>query len=217
MDLNTAEKFLLIILHPEKSKYLISDQMLAPGLFGSIFADLTMDGKIEIIDKKVVTRSSYTKLSEAHRLLLGKLAASRRRKRVKAWLVDLAWSGRKYRHIILHDLAMKGMIKLEDKQFLFFKYKRACLFNRNVRKSILEEVKEAILRSKVVDDEIASLLGIIAACKMHKIITKDKTELKTMKSNLEEMVKQDSISKEVHQVIMEMQAATTVAIITSSG
>ena len=125
MELNTAENYLLIILHPEKSRYLVSDQMINPGLFGSILADLTMEDKIEIRDKKILAKSDYTKISEVHNLILSKIAASRKKKRIKTWIANLAWNARKYRYMVLHELAMKSMIKLESKRFLIFNYKSA--------------------------------------------------------------------------------------------
>jgi len=213
MELNTAEKFLLLIMHPEKSRYVISEQMINPGLFGSILVDLSMEGKIEIKDKKVISNSSYTKISQAHNILLSKIAASKRTKRIKSWIAAFAWNARKYRYMILHDMSMKGLIKLEDKRFLIFSYKSANLLNKNARQSLLDNLKDTILNNRAVDGEIESLLGIIQACKMHKIITRNKVDLKIVKSNLKEIVKQDSISKEVHQVISEMQAATVGVVV----
>jgi hypothetical protein len=123
MELNIAEKYLLISLHPGKSRYMVSDQMINPGLFGSILADLVMDDKVEILD----------------------------------------------------------------------------------------DITDTIHKKKTLNDEVASLLGIIDACKMYKLISKDKAERKTIKPVIKEMVKQDSISKEVQLVINEIQAASVAA------
>ena len=86
MELSIAEKFLLIILHPQKSKYLISDQMINPGFFGAILADLAVEKKIEIQNKRIIAKSDYTKLSEAHNLILSKITTSRKTKRIKTWI-----------------------------------------------------------------------------------------------------------------------------------
>lgn len=79
MELNTAEKFLLIIMHPEKSRYLIPETKINPGLFGAILMDLSLEEKIEFKDKRIIAHSSYTKISEAHNILLSKISASKKR------------------------------------------------------------------------------------------------------------------------------------------
>jgi hypothetical protein len=215
MELNIAEKYLLIILHLEKSRYLVSDHMINPGLFGSMLADLAMEGKIEIRDKRIISKSDYTKISEAHNQILGKISKSKKAKRIKTWISNFTWNARKYRYMILHELAMKSMIKLENKRFIIFNYKNARIINQSVRQSILDDIKDTIQKKKTLNDEVASLMGIINACKLYKVITKDKSELKLIKPVIKEMVNQDSISREVQLVINEIQAAsvtTTVAV-----
>jgi hypothetical protein len=217
MELNTAEKFLLIILHPEKSGYLVNDTLLNPGLFGAILFDLSLEGKIEIIDKRIVAHSGFTKLSEVHNKVLGKIAAAKKRKKVKTWIAGFTWNGRKFRHMMLHTMAMKGLVRLEDKRFLIFPYKSARLLNKNARKSLLENLRDIILKNKQPDNETASILGLVQACKMQKIISKDKAELKSVKSNLKTLVNQDSISGEVQQVIKEIQIAFVTSVVTRGG
>jgi len=215
--MNTAEKFLLLIMHPEKPRYVIPETAINPGLFGAIFVDLSIEGKIEFEDKRIKAKSSYTKISKAHDEILRKIAASKKRKKIKRWIAGFAWKGRKYRHMILHDLARDGKIRLEDKRFIIFPYKSAYLIDRKYRESQLKELNDIILTGKSLDVETASILGIIEACKMHKVLTRNKESLKMIKSNLKEMVKHDSVSQEVKQVIAEMQAAAVAAgVVTTS-
>ena len=87
----------------------------------------------------------------------------------------------------------------------------------NHQKTIDEELNDIILTGKSLDIETASILGIIEACKMHKVLTRNKESLKIIKSNLKEMVKHDSVSQEVKQVIAEMQAATVAATVVTSS
>jgi hypothetical protein len=214
MELNIAEKYLLIILHPEKSRYLISDQMINPGLFGAMLADLTMEGKIEIRDKRIIAKSDYSKISEAHNQILGKIFASKKSKRIKTWISNFVWNARKYRYMVLHELAMKSLIKLENKRFIIFNYKNARVINQSARQSIIDDITDTVHKRKSLTDDLAALLGIIDACKIHKLIAKDKADQKSIKPVIKEMTQQDSISKEVQLVINEIQAAsvaTTVA------
>ncbi len=217
MELNTAEKFLLIIMHPEKSRYLIPETKINPGLFGAILMDLSLEEKIEFKDKRIIAHSSYTKTSEAHNILLSKIAASKKMKRIKTWIATFAWNSRKFRHMILRDLVLKGKVRIEERRFLFFPYKNAFLIDKNFRKQILLEISEIVLKNKAPGDDMACLLGIIDGCKAYKLITKDKESLKTVKLNIKERVQNDSVSKEVQKVIQEMQAAAVAATVATGS
>jgi hypothetical protein len=211
MELNTAEKFLLIIMHPEKPRYLIPETKINPGLFGAMLMDLSLEEKIEFKDKRIIAHSSYTKISEAHNILLSKISASKKRKRIKTWITAFAWNSRKYRHMILRDLVLKGKVRIEERSFLFIPFKSAFLIDKNIKKQIQNEISDVLLNKKPPEDDIACLLGIIDGCKAYKLITKDKESLKSIKHNIKEMVQNDSVSKEVQKVIQEMQAASIVA------
>lgn len=211
MELNTAEKFLLIIMHPEKPRYLIPETQINPGLFGAMLMDLSLEEKIEFKDKRIIAHSSYTKISEAHNILLSKISASKKRKRIKTWITAFAWNSRKYRHMILRDLVLKGKVRIEERSFLFIPYKSAFLIDKNIRKEIQKDISEVLLNKQPPQDDTACLLGIIDGCKAYKLITKDKESLKSIKHNIKEMVQNDSVSKEVQKVIQEMQAASVVA------
>ena len=216
MELNTAEKFLLIVMHPEKPRYLINENMLNPGLFGAILMDLSLEEKIEFKDNRITAHSSYTKASEAHNILLSKISASKKKKRIKTWISTFAWNSRKYRHMILRDLVLKGKIRIEERSFLFIPYKSAFLIDKNIRKQILEDLSDVLFNKKQPDDEEACLLGIIDGCKAYKLIAKDKESLKIVKKNIKERVQYESVSKEVQKVIQEMQAAAIVATTTAT-
>jgi hypothetical protein len=217
MELNTAEKFLLIIMHPEKPRYLIPETKINPGLFGAMLMDLSLEEKIEFKDKRIIAHSSYTKISEAHNILLSKISASKKRKRIKTWITAFAWNSRKYRHMILRDLVLKGKVRIEERSFLFIPFKSAFLIDKNIKKQIQNEISDVLLNKKPPEDDIACLLGIIDGCKAYKLITKDKESLKSIKHNIKEMVQNDSVSKEVQKVIQEMQAASIVATTTATS
>ena len=217
MELNTAEKFLLIVMHPEKSRYMIPEAKLNPGLCGAILMDLTLEEKIEFKDKRVIPHSSYTKTSEAHNIILSKIATSKKRKRIKTSITSFVWNSRKYRHMILRDLVLKGKVRIEERSFLFIPYKSAFLIDKNIRKEIQKDISEVLLNKKPPQDDIACLLGIIDGCKAYKLVAKDKESLKSIKHNIKEMVQNDSVSKEVQKVIQEMEAASIVVTTTATS
>ena len=53
MKQNTAERFLILIQHPEKSRFLVSDQVKNVGLIGAILLDLSFEDTINIETDRV--------------------------------------------------------------------------------------------------------------------------------------------------------------------
>ncbi|MCG8699225.1 MAG: hypothetical protein MI922_14315, partial [Bacteroidales bacterium] len=90
------------------------------------------------------------------------------------------------------------------------------LINSEIRESIIKEVRGIIFNDNTINNEYSMMLGLIEACKMHKVIAKDKSEIKICKRKLAELIKSDSIAQNVDKVIKEVQAAITVAIVAST-
>jgi hypothetical protein len=124
MSLTVAEKFLILAHHPEKSKYVIPEQMRNAGLIGSILIDLSAEERIKIEDGKIFVKHTNTNLPEAHRLILQKIKHSSKPRKVKSWISRFAQVPGKYRKGLLVSLERKGILRLEHKRFLFIKYLR---------------------------------------------------------------------------------------------
>jgi len=216
MELNLTEKFLLLALHPEKPRYIISEAALNAGLIGAILLDLTAEGKIELVQKKInVSRSHASSLSPAHKWALEKIAHARKERKAKTWISLLAQRSRRFRHLILEELSKKRLVTIEHKRFLFIPYIKASLRRKDAQKEIITDLKHILSASKLVNAEYSSLLGLVDACKMHKIMASDKAEIKKIKQQLKTVVANDTIMGDVSAVIKETQAAIAAAITTS--
>jgi hypothetical protein len=77
-------------------------------------------------------------------------------------------------------------------------------------------MKECVLLRREINNENLVVLGLIEACNMHKIITSDKSELKTLKQELKAIVKESPIAGAVAVTIKQMQAAIAMATIASA-
>ena len=212
----TSEKFLILIQNPEKSNCLISDQMRNVGLIGSILMDLVNEKSIDIENGKIKAKTTKTKLSISHKQILGLISQSKKSKKIKTWISKFSIRSRQYQKQIFKQLEKKRMIRIEYKKFLFFKYYKTRLIDRKIREQIIKEIRDVIFNNKLIDNDNAAILGLIQACKMHKLICNDKKEIKVCKLKLKEIIKNDSISQGVDKVIKEMQAAIAVIITTST-
>jgi hypothetical protein len=58
MELNITEKFLLLGLHPEKGRFIISDVHLSYGLVGAILLEMSIDNRIAIENNRVILKET---------------------------------------------------------------------------------------------------------------------------------------------------------------
>lgn len=207
MILNTAEKFLTLIQHPQKSKFIVSEQIKNSGLIGAILLDLANDKNIEIENGKLIVKSKDTDLSQTHKTILELIEKSSRIRKIKTWISRFSKRIKKYQKNILIGLEINGIIKINHKQFLGIKYYRTQLIKNTDREQIINEIREIVFDNKEINKNNSLILGLIQACKLHKIVCKDKKEIKICKSKMKEIIKSDLISQGVDKVIKEMQAA----------
>jgi hypothetical protein len=216
MSLSIAEKFMVLAHHPVKSTYLVTDQAKNAGLIGAILLDLLKEERIYIKEGKITIKHTNTHLPESHSLILQKIHQSSRTRKVKSWISRFAQVPGKYRKSLLISLERKGIFRIEHKRFLFIKYLRTKLIKASVRDDIIQELRDTIFKNKKPDKEYAMVLGLVQACKMHKIICRSKDELKLSKTRLKEIIESDAIARDVDKVIQEMQTAVITAIAAAS-
>ena len=216
MKLNTAQKFLILALHPDKARFLITQPALNAGFIGSVLMDLALDQRIEIRDGVLSAVRANVKSSAAQDLIHAKIEAAGKPKKIKRWIAKFVQSGRKYRHMDIRELEQGNYVKMEEKRFLIFPYRKIRLVNKHERNKLVMELRNAIIHGKPITSETAAILSIMDACKMHKILSTDKSDLSVIKSKMKDLVQKHPISEGVDKVIREMQAAIVGAVVASS-
>jgi Golgi phosphoprotein 3 len=216
MKENTAEKFFILIQHPDKSRFIVSEQTKNAGLIGSILLDLANAKNLEIESGKLIVKSTNTDLSQTHKTILEQIEKSTRIRKIKTWISKFSRKSRKYQKEILLGLDNKGIIKIDHRSFLGIKYYKTQLTNSAIRESIINEIRDIIFKDSKISEENSLIIGLVEACKMHKIIANDKSEIRICKRKLAEIIKSDSIAQGVDKVIKEMQAAIIGAVVAST-
>lgn len=213
---NTAEKFLILIQHPDKHRLVVSDQVKNAGLIGSVLLDLANSNNLEIENGKLLVKSKNTDLSQTHKMILEQIEKSSRIRKIKTWITKFSRKSSKIQKEITIGLDSKRIIKIHHKSFLGIKYFKTELIDSVTRERMVNEIRDIIFNDTTVNNENSLILGLIEACKMHKVIAKDKSEIKICKKKLAEIIKSDSISQGVDKVIKEMHAAIIGAIVAST-
>ena len=215
-DFTIAEKFLLLAHHPHKERFLLQSQHRTLGLIGSMLFDLSLEGKINVDTGRLIVKAPSTSLSAIHNTILIELSKYKKPRKVKTWISKLSWYGRRNQREVLEMLKRKRIIRIERKRFLFINYSKTKIINPKPRVNLVSEIRDIVFKNKQANSEILIILGLIEACKMHKIVCKNSNETKVCKSKLKDIVKSDKISQGVQSVIKEMQAAILTAVAAST-
>lgn len=217
MKLNTVEQFLLLAKRPVKAGFAISDVHLSYGMVGAILLEMSLLDMIEIKDDRLVLKNSISSGNPTIAEVESVINASTKTRKVKYWVSKLARRSRKSRWAALAELENKNLIRIENKTFLgIIPYSRSYLTNQEARNTLIRELNSSILSGKELSNEAIVVLGLVEACKMHKIIANNRQELKYIRKELKGIIRQSPIANAVDKTIKEVQAAVTGTIIAST-
>jgi hypothetical protein len=217
MKLTIAESFYILIHHPEKPRIVVTEAVRNAGMIGAIFLDLSVDGNLSIENGLIRVKSLKTKLPPAHVEVLNKITDSTKLRKPKSWISRFTQTAGKTKRSLVEELEKKGLLEVEHKRFLFIPYIRTWLSKPEKRENLIQDLRAIVFRDKEFDGQYASLLGLVQACKIHKLISTNRDELKSSKARIKEIIESDLITQGVGTVIQEMQAAMMTAIIASTA
>jgi len=85
-----------------------------------------------------------------------------------------------------------------------------------MRNSLIRQLRECILFHKELNNENSVLLGLVEACRMHKILSSDREELKTIRKELKAIIKESPIAETVGETIKQVQIAIISSVAAAS-
>lgn len=218
MNLTCAEKFLLLAKHPAKGGFIISDPHLGLGLAGAIILDMTLSGLITIDNKRVTLVDGKIEHTSVHSEIATKIRDSRRLHKIGHWINRINNRSGRYRWFFVESMANKEIMKVEEKRFLLFiPYKRSYLINERPRNELVNELRNSLFAKKYHDEEITSLLALVHACGLHKALSSNKAEIKTIKQELKTLIKENPIASGVESTIRQIQVAIATSIAVSAA
>lgn len=217
MELNIIQKFLLLAQHPTKGIFNVSGIHLSYGIVGAALLELAQVEKISIEGDKLVVKDDRGIDNPILLEVLRKISVSKKKRKVRHWLMKLSRQAHVYKWDILKKLEETRLIRIEQKKFLgFIPYKRHYLIDRRSQSKLIEQVKKNISMKGNASDEDLVILGLIEACKMHRIIARDRSELKRIRKELKIIIKESPIAETLDSTIKQVQAAIMSAIIAAA-
>jgi hypothetical protein len=213
MKFSTAEKFLILAHHPEKGRFITSHLFMQYGIAGAIILDMTLDDRIEMADKKLLLKASKPDAEPVAAEITSLLSRSAKPRKTEYWIRKLAGHYSKYKWQILKGLEGKRLVRIENRKFLWIiPYRKSYLIESYTRSNIISQMKNDILFQKGLEGENLALAGLIQACRMYRILTNDRDELRKIRKQLKQIIKESPVADIVGQTIRQVQAAIMVSV-----
>jgi len=221
-NLSTAEKFLLIAHHPEKGRFMIQRTYLQYGIAGAILLDMTIADRIETDGAKLSLKRARASTDPVLNDVIALMSQSSKPRKAEYWIRKLGARYNRYALQLLKGLTGKRIVRIEEKKFLgLIPYRKSYLLESYTRSNLVRQLKNEIMVYRGVPGDNLALAGMIEACRMHRILTTDRDELKQIKSQLKKMIKENPVADAVTQTISQVQAAviasTTAAVVASTA
>ena len=222
-NLNTAEKFLIMAHHPEKGRFIISSLFIQYGITGAILLDMTNEGRINMEDKRLLLKTVKVPSDAIKSDIVTLMSQSDRPRKTEYWVRKLAARYTRYKREILKGLEEKRIVRMEEKKFLgIIPYRQSYLIESYTRNNIIHQLKNDILDARGASGDNISLAGLVEACRMYRILSSDRDELKMIRTQVKKIIKESPVSDVVVQTIRQIQVAiissvTAATIAASAG
>ena len=187
-------------------------------LAGAFVAELLLTKSIKVEKSKHgSTLIQYVSDSETDDEILKeciqKIKTTKRNCRIETWVSKFA-NFHHLKHRVAEKLVARGILKAdEDKVLLIFKRKIYPEINSEPEQKIVENIRKVILFDTVdVDPEMVILISIAKSTNLLKTLF-SKSELKTYKDRINQVINGEVTGKAAKEAIDAMQAAVMVAVI----
>lgn len=207
-----AQKLYLLGIHPEKGGIVYqSGTAMDYVIVGGLLMEMYLNKNIKFDNKRIVLLSDKSD-NLTHRFLLQKMSKAKRPRRISSWINKFYYSLNFIRGEVRDGLVSKRLVKIEDKRFLIFKWKKPFATNKQVLYKLVDEVKESIMRG-TTDEETLILLSFIQPAGLLPRLFPDRQERKKARTRLKEMLVGNHVSAAVADAISASQAvAASVAV-----
>lgn len=211
-----SQKLYLLAIHPEKGG-IISASYTAINyvLTGSLLLELYQNKNIKFDDKRIVLLNAKSE-NNLHRFLLEKIGDSKKSLRISRWIHKSQNSVKHIRKEVQNGLVDKRIIRMQPKQFLFFKWKTPVLVNKQVVLKLVFEIERQVFNGSATEEEIL-LLSFLKPAGLLTRIFPERDKRKKAKRKLEQIMVDNQVSDAVANAISAAQAvAASVAVTTAA-
>lgn len=218
-ELTLKEKYILLAYHPERGRPLAFSSYHSYGLSGAVLLELADQDKIKIEGKKAILKNNKKTGDYALDLAIEKISSAKSRKKTQTWISRLANSGsyRKIRNNVLEGLVRKQILRKEEGSALWIiKYQKYPLRDTGLRKSLVREIRDVVLKNHLGAKDIYLLIGLIGATKLTSSVF-ERGERKKARKRIREVMKSNDVAKALEGTVAAVQTAIIASIAASAA
>jgi hypothetical protein len=202
-----SQKLYLLGIHPEKGGLISSTyHVIRFVLAGALFLELAQHKNIKFEDKKVEFLNDKTS-DPIHRFVLEKIKQKSRPVRLTTWINKLWFSQKYIRKGVQQSLVNRRLISMEPHQFLFFRWEKSHILNRQIVFRLVSEIESQIFKGTENKEEIM-LLSMLKPARLLKRIFPEREKRRMATKRLSEMMIDNQVSIAVLEAIAASKDVT---------
>jgi hypothetical protein len=146
-ELTLGEKLLLLAVRPNKGGIMwTSVQSIDFCLLGATILEMEQSGNVTISEKRVIVNRDIS-TSTLYNYFLEKMVNANRPRKIGHWMEAFVISKKRVRNELYQSLVQKREIKLEDRHFLFFTWKKPWLTPSNHTWNLINNIKNQVYQN----------------------------------------------------------------------
>jgi len=204
-NLPLAQKLYFLGIHPEKGGIVYrSHTAMDYVILGGLLMELYLNKNIRFEEKKIIVLSTKSD-HQLHEYLLEKMSKAKSPRRISRWINKFYYSLNHIRNEVRQGLVDERMIKMDPKRFLFFKWKKPVILNKQVLYRMISEIDNQIFKGTTAEEELI-FLSFLEPAAMLRMIYKDRRKRKQARERLKQMRIKNQVSGAVADAIAASQA-----------
>lgn len=210
-----SQKLYLLGIHPEKGGLISATYSVMNFiLIGAVLLELYHCKNISFEEKRVVFQNDKT-TDPLHKMILDKISQKPASLKISAWINKLQFSQSKIRKAVQQGLVEKRIINMQQRQFLFFKWSKSEIVNRQVLYHLISDIENQIFKGTENVEEIM-LLSLLKPAGLLKRIFPEKEKRAHATENLKQMMLANQVSEAVIAAIAAAQSVAASVAITAA-
>ncbi len=218
-SLSLTEKLYLLAVHPERGGIrMSSSNALRHVLAGALIFEMVVSKNI-LLDHKNIRLLNPKSKDPLHVFVLEKLLKQKNQMKISGLISKLSFSAATLRRHVQENLVRKRLLRMEEKRFLFFKWKKPVLINRQVVFKLQDEIRKLISKNTSGEEEIM-LLSLLRPLGMIKSLFPDRNKRREANIVLKKMTVDSQVSDSVSAAIAAanaVAAAVSVAAVSAAA
>ncbi len=210
-----SQKLYLLGIHPEKGGLIMASRsVMNINLTGALFLELFLNKNISFEQKTIVLLNDKTS-DPLHQFIIEKIKQNPKPVKMSVWLRKLQFLQKRIRREVQQGLVAKRIIKMEPHQFLFFRWEKSKIINRQIMFHLVSDIENQIFKGTYNDGEIM-LLSMLKPAGLLKRIFPDGEKRKRANDRLKNMMIDNQVSVAVSEAIAAAQAVAASVAVTAA-